>query len=66
MMTHAIMPLAQSGHAIGPQNTAERMVWYALILTWPFYAIGALYIVGPVLGWLIGGIGALSWPRNSA
>ncbi len=58
-MTHAIMPLAQSGHAIGPQNTAERMVWYALILTWPFYAIGALYIVGPVLGWLIGGLAAL-------
>lgn len=43
-----------------PQNPAERMVWTALVWTWPFYAIGALYVVGPVLAWLLGGLAALS------
>ena len=37
-----------------PANPAERMVWHALVLTWPFYAVGALYVVGPVLAWLLG------------
>lgn len=43
-----------------PQNPAERMLYKTLILTWPFYAVGALYVVGPVLAWVIGGIAALS------
>lgn len=42
-----------------PQNPAERMVYRALIWTWPFYAIGALYVVGPVLAWTLGGLAAL-------
>ncbi len=43
-----------------PRNPAERMVYKALILTWPFYAVGALYVVGPVLAWIIGSIAAVS------
>lgn len=43
-----------------PRNPAEALVWYALVWTWPFYAIGALYIVGPVLAWIIGGLAVLS------
>ena len=43
-----------------PRNPAERMVYNALILTWPFYAVGALYVVGPVLAWIIGSIAAVS------
>lgn len=31
-----------------------------MIWTWPFYFIGALYVVGPVLAWLLGGLAALS------
>lgn len=42
-----------------PQNPAENIVYKALIWTWPFYAVGALYIVGPVLGWMLGGLAAL-------
>lgn len=51
-----------------PLNPAERLVYRTLVLTWPFYAIGALYVVGPVLAWLLGGAGGpvtLSWPRNA-
>lgn len=42
-----------------PQNPAENIVYKTLVWTWPFYAIGALYIVGPVLGWMLGGLAAL-------
>ncbi len=59
-MTSAIMHTACCAQAIRPQNAAESMVWYPLVWTWPFYAIGALYVVGPVLGWLIGGLALLS------
>lgn len=27
-----------------------------IALTWPFYAVGALFIVGPVLAWLLAGL----------
>ncbi len=43
-----------------PANPAERLIFRVLILTWPFYAIGALYVVGPVLAWVLGGIAVLS------
>ncbi|WP_245848247.1 O-antigen ligase domain-containing protein [Actibacterium ureilyticum] len=43
-----------------PQNPAERLLYRAMVLTWPFYAIGALYIVGPVLAWTLGGLAALA------
>lgn len=37
----------------------ERLVYRTLVLTWPFYGLGALYVVGPVLGWLLAGLAAL-------
>ncbi len=43
-----------------PVNPAEKVVYKTLILTWPFYAVGALYVVGPVLAWIIGAVAALS------
>lgn len=54
------MPAQGRPGGLRPRNPAEAMVWYALTWTWPFYAIGALYIVGPVLAWLIGMLAALS------
>ncbi|WP_375691804.1 O-antigen ligase domain-containing protein [Pseudooceanicola sp. LIPI14-2-Ac024] len=42
-----------------PQNPAERMVHATLRWTWPFYFVGALYVVGPVLAWLLAGLAAL-------
>lgn len=41
---------------LAPRNPAEAIVYKALIWTWPFYAIGGLYVVGPVLGWTLGGL----------
>lgn len=42
-----------------PQNLAEKIVYKTLVWTWPFYALGALYIVGPVLGWMLGALAIL-------
>lgn len=39
-----------------PQNPIETVVLRTLTLTWPFYAIGALYVVGPVLAWMLGAL----------
>ncbi|WP_372799206.1 O-antigen ligase family protein [Litorivivens sp.] len=45
---------------INPENIIEKWIWYALILTYPFYVIGAVYIVAPVLGWML----ILYWAYN--
>ncbi|WP_425040911.1 O-antigen ligase domain-containing protein [Primorskyibacter sp. S187A] len=45
---------------MGPETLAERIVWRALIWTWPFYALGALYVVGPVLAWILAGLAAFA------
>jgi len=36
-----------------PRTPEERLVWYAIVGTYVFYALGALYIVAPVLGWCL-------------
>ncbi len=36
------------------ENFEEQLVWLALVGTWGFYLLGALYLVAPVLGWLLG------------
>ena len=38
---------------IKPENFPERMVWYGMIWTYGFYLIGATYIVGSVLSWIL-------------
>lgn len=40
-------------------NPIERFIYRTLTMTWPFYAVGALYVVGPVLAWLLGGLAVL-------
>ncbi len=35
----------------GERNLVEGVVFWTIALTWPFYAIGALYIVGPAIAW---------------
>lgn len=49
-----------SGGPAGAQNPAEAMVAWTIRATWPFYAIGALYIVGPVIAWLLAGMACLA------
>jgi len=31
----------------------EKLVWYGLILSYPAYALGAMYILGSLIGWII-------------
>ena len=45
---------------IAPQNPAEGMVWKTIVWTWPLYGIGALYVVGPVLAWLLAMLAVLA------
>jgi hypothetical protein len=36
-----------------PSTTEEKLIWYGLILTYPIYLIGSLYVLGSIIGWLI-------------
>ncbi|ETX28227.1 capsular biosynthesis protein [Roseivivax isoporae] len=45
---------------MSPRTPAERLLCRAILWTWGLYAIGALYVAGPVLAWLVGGLAALS------
>lgn len=36
-----------------PHNVPERLVWWSIILTYPIWIIGGLYVVGSVLCWLL-------------
>ncbi len=38
---------------ITPENSEERLIFGAIVWCWAFYAIGALYVVGPVLAMLL-------------
>ncbi len=38
---------------LSPENTEERIVWYAITRTYLFYLFGALYVVAPVVGWVL-------------
>lgn len=40
-------------NTLQPQNLPEKLVWYAIRYTWVFYLFGALYIIGPAVGWLL-------------
>ena len=53
------------GAATLPERTPEeRLICKALALTWVFYALGALYVVGPVLGWSLLGMAVLKVRRE--
>lgn len=42
--------------SINPVSTEERLIWFGLVATYPLYFLGALYITGSVLGYLILGV----------
>lgn len=44
---------------IAPENSEERLIFGAIVGSWAFYAVGALYIVGPMLAMLL--IGKVLW-----
>ncbi len=34
-----------------PESPEERIVWHAIRATYPFYIVGALYVVAPLIAW---------------
>lgn len=44
---------SQAPPDLQPENLPERLVWWSIILTYPFWFIGGLYVVGSVLSWLL-------------
>lgn len=44
---------SSSPKKIRPENFPERVVWYTMTWTYVFYLLGATYIVGSVMGWLL-------------
>lgn len=38
---------------IKPTSAEEKLVWFGLTLTYPLFSLGALYVMGSVIGWLI-------------
>ncbi len=56
-------PMPAPGPAAGGMSgrtLPEALCFWALVLTWPFYFIGGLYVVGPVLVWTLGLLAGLS------
>ncbi len=53
-----------ASHRIAPENTEERLIHLALAGGWVWYALGALYVVGPLLG--ISLLGMVLWRRYAA
>lgn len=49
---------------VAPENSEERLIYYALVGSWGWYCIGALYVVGPVLAMLL--FGRYAWRRYAA
>lgn len=51
-----------------PQTAPERLIARTIECTWLFWLLGALYIVGPVLGWLLAlwALGLLYLQRGAA
>jgi hypothetical protein len=40
-------------HAIKPQNVAERVIWYTIVLSYPMYLLGLVFPVNTTLPWLL-------------
>ncbi len=41
---------------ISPENTEERIIWFAITRTYLFFFLGALYVVAPVIAWILFGL----------
>jgi hypothetical protein len=42
-----------SSKILNPSTFEEKLIWYGMILTYPLFAIGGLYVTGSIVGWLI-------------
>jgi hypothetical protein len=44
-----------------PRNLPESLIWYSLLLTYPLYLVGGVYVLGPVLAVVLTGYLAWRW-----
>jgi hypothetical protein len=44
-----------------PQNWPERLIWWTLVMTYPIWLVGGLYVVGSVLGWVLVACLVIQW-----
>jgi hypothetical protein len=51
-------------YSLNTTTTEEKLVWYGMVLTYPFFAFGSLYVTGSILGWLIFAMAMLRWYIN--
>ena len=47
--------------SIDKNTLEEKLIWLAIVAFWPVYAIGGLYVMGAIVGWLILGLVVLRW-----
>ncbi len=40
-------------HPIAPQTPEERLLWHCMVWTYGYYVLGALYVLAPVVGWVM-------------
>jgi hypothetical protein len=51
---------------VKPQNFEERVVWYSIVGTYGFFLLGGLYILAPVVAWvLLAYLGWKWWNQDS-
>ena len=50
-----------AARTLDPQNSAERLIGLSIAGTWLLWAVGGLYILGPVLGWVLGSMALIRW-----
>lgn len=43
---------------IRPETIEERLIYWSIVGTWGLWIIGGLYVLAPVLGWILVGLGA--------
>ena len=47
--------------AADPEILPERLIVFAITSTWWLYLVGGLYILGPVLGWILAALVARAY-----
>jgi len=42
-----------AAHTLQPESPEERVLWHCIVWTYGVYLLGALYVLAPVVGWLL-------------
>ena len=42
-----------SAETLTPENSDEKLIWYSITYTYLFWLLGAMYLIAPVIGWIL-------------